>query len=290
MRRSAPAIAALALLVLVACVPETATAKGKRKIEVRPGPNAIENAVARADAGDVLRIHSGRYEETPAVDKRLKLVGVGKRRPVIDGQCSTRSTVEARADGVRLRRLKVVGGLAIEVDFTAVSGGRANNLVVRDSCDAEYGINVFASGPVGIVNSVARGFHDAGFYVGEVTSTPGGRVRVRRSESMNNHRGVIVENSVGGEIVVAQNDIHDNQVPFTGSVPTGVYIHNSDGVRVEENEVARNGIGLHLSADSDANVAAFNLFLDNGVDIRNQGTGNCGIDNVVATGDALPPC
>jgi parallel beta-helix repeat protein len=276
-----------ALVALLAFVP---IATAKRKIEVRPGPDAISRAIERADAGDVLRIHRGRYTETPAIDKRLKLVGVGKRRPVIDGQCSTRSTVEARADGVRLRRLKVVGGLAIEVDFTAVSGGRANNLVVRDSCDAEYGINVYATGPIGIVDSVARGFHDAGFYVGEVTSTPGGRVRVRRSESTRNHRGVIVENSAGGEIVVAQNDIHDNRVPIAGSVPTGVYIHNSDGVRVEENEVARNGIGLHMSADSDANVAAFNLFLDNGVDIRNQGSGNCGIDNVVATGDALPPC
>ena len=111
-----------------------------------------------------------------------------------------------------------------------------------------------------------------------------------QSESLGNHRGVIVENSAGGEIVVEQSFIHDNRVPIEGSTPTGVFINNSDGVRVLENEIARNGIGLDLSPNSDRNSAVFNQLLDNTVDIRNQGTGNCGIDNAFSTGDALPPC
>lgn len=57
-----------------------------------------------------------------------------------------------------------------------------------------------------------------------------------------------------------------------------------------ENEIARNEIGLELSPNSDGNSAVFNRLLDNTVDIRNQGTGNCGTDNAFSTGDALPPC
>jgi nitrous oxidase accessory protein NosD len=291
---AASAITALALLALVACVPGPAAAKGKRTIEVRPGASAIGKALDRADDGQMLRIHKGRYEEAVTIEKRVKLVGVGRRRPVIDGRCATPITIAVRSDGVRLKRLEVRGAdggaFPTEVDFKGVSGGRANNLIVRDTCDAEYGINVFDTGPMGIVGSRARGFDDAGFYVGGVTSTPGGRIRVRKSESLKNHRGVIVENSAGGEIVVANNDIHDNRVPIAGSTPAGVFINNSDGVRVDENELARNGIGLRLSPNSDGNSAAYNLFFDNFVDIRNQGSGNCGIDNVFDTGDALPPC
>lgn len=93
MRRTARPIAALALLALLAFVPTAAAAK--RKIDVRPGPHAIADAVGRAEAGDVLRVHRGRYEETIAIDKPLRLVAASKRRPVIDGECSDRTTVEA---------------------------------------------------------------------------------------------------------------------------------------------------------------------------------------------------
>jgi nitrous oxidase accessory protein NosD len=291
MRRTAPAIAALALIAAVTCVPAPAAGKAKRKIDVHPGSSAITRALERVDAGGVLRIHAGRYHEALTIEKEVKLVGVGKRRPVIDAACADPSTIEVRADRVRLRGLKVIGAaVANEIDFSGVSGGRVKDVVLKDTCDAAYGVNVFASGPTSIVDSRANGFDDAGFYIGQITSTPGGSIRVMQSESHDNHRGVIVENSAGGRIGVAQNDIHDNRVPIGGSTPTGIFIHNSDGVTVYENEIARNGIGLHLSPNSDGNSAAFNFFLDNALDIRNQGTGNCGLDNSVSTGDALPPC
>jgi parallel beta-helix repeat protein len=293
-RRTAGISGALAVAVVVvglAAAPGVA-GKGKRKLEVRPGPDAIENALDRARGGDVLRIHKGRYEESPAIERRVKLVGVGKRRPVIDAGCSTRTTIEAQADGVRLKRLKVVGAAtATEVDFNGVSGGRVDDLVVRDTCDAEYGINVFDAGPMEIVDSRATGFDDAGFYIGQITSTPGGAIRLRRSESYANLRGLIVENSAGGQIVVRRNDFHHNNISIPPALPTGILITNSDGVRVAQNEIADNArFGLHLTADSDRNLIDGNVFLDNPVDVSNEGTGNCGSGNAFETGDALPPC
>lgn len=291
MAATAGAVAVCALAIAIAAAPAPA-GKGKRKIEVRPGAGAITDALDRAREGDVLRIHKGHYEEALAITERVRLVGVGKRRPVIDAGCSTRTTIEALADGVRLKRLKVIGAdTATEVDFNGVSEGRASDLVVRDTCDAEYGINVFDTGPMTIVDSRATGFDDAGFYMGQVTSTPDGVVRLARSESYGNLRGLIVENSAGGEIRVRRNDLHHNNVTVPPALPTGILITNSDGVRVEQNDVASNArFGLHLTEDSDRNLIDANRFLGNPIDVRNQGTGNCGSGNASETGDALPPC
>lgn len=290
-RRIAVATGVYALVAALVAAAPVSAAKGKRKIHVRPGQDAISRALARADDGDVLRIHKGRYREELTVDKRVTLMAAGKRRPVIDGDCATRATIEAQTDRVRLRRLKVVGGSAIEVDFNGVSGGRASELIVRDTCDAEYGINLFDTGATAIVKSRAFGFHDAGFYIGEISSTPTGPIRLRRSESYANLRGVIVENSSGGDIRVTRNDLHDNNIFFGPAQPTGILITNSDGVLVKANDVADNAmVGLDITADSAGNRINHNIFVGNRIDIRNQGDGTCGSGNIVTTGDAIPPC
>jgi parallel beta-helix repeat protein len=287
-------VAAAVAVAVVASLPAGSSA-AKREIEVRPGRNAISKALDRARDGGKLLLHAGRYREEITVDKRVKLVGVGKGRPVIDGRCDAETTVAVRADGVRLKHLKVVGAgdgpFPIEVDFTEVSGGRANDLVLRDTCEAEYGINVLDTGPIEIRNSRARGFDDAGFYIGEVTRTLGGAIQLRGSHSYANNRGLIVENSAGGDIRVTGNQFHDNDVPNPVSPPTGILITNSDGIFVGGNEVRDNArIGLHITADSDDNLIDDNTILGNPVDTRNEGTGNCGSGNVFETGDPLPPC
>jgi nitrous oxidase accessory protein NosD len=136
----AGAVGCCVVLAIALAVGPASARKGKREIEVRPGSNAIAKALERAQDGDVLRIHRGRYEEPVVVEERVKLVGVGRRRPVIAAGCSTRTTIEVLGDGVRLKSLKVIGAdTATEVDFSGVTGGRAKDLVVRDTCDAEYG-------------------------------------------------------------------------------------------------------------------------------------------------------
>jgi parallel beta-helix repeat protein len=289
--RQKAAIVAVALAVTMAMA-SPAVGNAKRKIEIRPGPNAIANALDRAEDGQVLRVHKGRYEEAVTIEKRVKLVGVGRRRPVIDAGCAKPTTVRVVADGVRLRMLKVVGAdTGDEVAFVEVSGGRANNVVARDTCDALYGINVYNTGPIVIRRSRALGFDDAGFYIGEIASTGSGAIRLRESQSHQNHRGLIVENSSGGAIRVIRNQFHANTVPVGFSPPTGVLINNSDGVLVEANTMSANGMfGLHIGPGSDGNMIERNSLFSNPVDIENQGSGNCGSGNEFTTGDGLTPC
>jgi parallel beta-helix repeat protein len=287
-------VVALAAFVVGAALPATGIAK-QRTVTVRPGKNAITKALKRVKEPGLVRVKSGRYRESVTIDKQVKVKGVGKGgRPVIDGQCRAELTVAVQHDDVRLRGLKVVGAgsgtFPIEVDYRGVSGGGVKDLVMKDTCDAEYGINLYATGPIDVVDSKAVGFSDAGFYVGEITATPGGAIRVRGNEAFHNTRGVIVENSAGGDVQVSDNVFNFNDVPgFAGAA--GIVINNSDGVLVEGNEARSNlDFGLHLTPGSDGNVVLSNTLLGNPVDIRDQGSGNCGAGNTFATGDPLPPC
>jgi parallel beta-helix repeat protein len=202
-----------------------------------------------------------------------------------------------RRPAVELRGLRVVGAdegfgpFPSEVDFSNVAFGRARDLVLRDTCDAEYGINVFDTGPVSLIGNEARGFSDAGLYVGGIEDTHGGAISVRGNETYGNNRGVIVEDSTGGRIVVRDNELHDNRAPGEGE-PTGIWLHDSDGVRIVGNSITDSGeLGIHLSVGSDANVLNDNVVRRNPTNLLDEGSGNCGSGNRFgSSGNVLPPC
>src|SRR4249919_1517357 len=91
-----------AAVALLASAPASA-----RDIQVQPSQdNAISKAVNRADPGDRLVIHEGRYRESVEVDKQLRLVGAPhEARPIVDGRCKTSETIAVEHNGVGLRRL-----------------------------------------------------------------------------------------------------------------------------------------------------------------------------------------
>jgi len=293
-RRWAIAIAALTCLALaVSLVPEAATGGGARTIQVHPGQ--LQRAIERAGAGDTLIIHSGHYRGSFVIDKRLKLAGAaGERRPLIDGGCATRATISVRHGGVVLRRLHVVGadeGFGpgpSEVDFSAVRSGRISGSLVRDTCDAEYGVNVFGSAEVDVIGNRGRGFSDAAFYVGAISGTGDGVLRVTRNIGFGNNRGVIVEDVSGGRVLVVDNHLNDNRARGLGT-PSGIFLHRSDAVLLIDNVVRANGrFGIHLDPDSDRNRLFGNVAIRNpGGNFRDEGSGNCGAGN---RPDAFPAC
>jgi parallel beta-helix repeat protein len=253
-------------------------------IEVFPGPNALNDALAIANAGDILNIHAGTYQEhvTVSVDD-LTLQAAGDGAVTVDGACATSTTMNIKADGVTVRGLRVIGaGIGfspIEINFSLVASGRALSTTVEDTCgNAEYGINVFNSGTIVIRNSFATGFGDAGFYIGQITNTPLGPLTLAGNESTGNVRGIIVENSTGGKIVVRGNNTHDNQT-------TGIWITNSNMVHVENNQVTDNHFsGIELDALSDQNLVRGNTAQGHDADLANDGgSGNCFLNNVYTT-------
>jgi parallel beta-helix repeat protein len=252
-------------------------------IEVFPGPNAIGQALSGANPGDVLNIHAGTYNER--VEARVPdvtLQAAGDGDVTIDGQCQPRIVVNVSADGVTLDGLRVIGAdgsVPIAINFSGVDSGRVVNSSVEDTCgDAEYGVNVFDSGSIVVSRVTASGFGDAGIYIGLVLSTPQGPLTVSNNESFGNDRGIIVENSSGGKIVVTGNYLHDNAT-------TGIWVTNSDGVRVLRNRAFDNVLtGIDLDSFSDHNLVRRNVAQGHTFDLANEGgTGNCFLDNTYTT-------
>jgi parallel beta-helix repeat protein len=300
-RRALAAGIAVALFVWV-YVPAASAAT----IDVTPGPNAINNAIAQAHAGDVLRIHDGNYRRAVIVDKRLTLRGVGGR-PLIDARCNQRIAIKVEANGVNFDHLKVVGAadtpqgpFPSELDVTGARTGVVHDVVVHDTCGgpeegAEYGINIANTGAVEVSdNRATGGFSDAGIYVGFINDTDGKPLRVVRNDTYLNHQGIIIEDVRNQGIVqVANNNVHHNIGAGVEGSKTGIFIHRSSRVRVRGNTVRSNGeFGVNIDSASDHNRLIDNTITGNPVDLNNQGTANCGSGNTIGTrtGNPLIAC
>jgi parallel beta-helix repeat protein len=296
-------IGGLSLLIGIALVPTALAAT----IEVKPGPNAINMALAKAHDGDLLRIHNGTYREAFDITKRVTLRGVGGR-PLIDARCKSRATISTTRSGVTLDHLKVVGAaensdqgpFPSEVDFRSVATGKIHDLLIHDTCGnaadgAEYGINVFSSGPVEVSdNRITGGFSDAGIYIGGIVDTGAGQLRVINNASYLNHQGVIVEDSgFDGIVVVSNNDIHHNIGAGVEGLENGIFLHNSDRVRMRNNTVRNNGdSGINIDPNSDNARLFDNVVTSNPTDLVNDGSGNCGSGNTIGShsGNPLGSC
>src|SRR2546427_4635071 len=123
-----------ALLVSAGVLSWTGTARalsaptGRAIVEVYPGPDALKNALASANSGDVINIHAGVYPEHVTINtSNLTLRSAGDGEVTVDGACSTPTTVDVRADGTTIRGLRVVGAgqnSAVEINFRQVATGR----------------------------------------------------------------------------------------------------------------------------------------------------------------------
>ena len=263
-------------------------------LSIRPGKNAIQKGVNRADPGDRLLVKQGRYREDVVVDKRLKIVGRRGKRPLIDGGCVSPITIDVVASGVTLRHLKVKGaqfggGFGYAVSLVGVDSGTLRDLVLRESCNASpayYGLNVYDTGALQITDLKASGgFVDAGIYVGEIGDVGSEPFRIARNEAFGNNVGILIEDSVPeANIVVRGNRAHDNDFGSL-STPAGILVRRSDGGRYIDNRTNRNGdYGIRLldagGNTSDDNLIQGNRAFGNGVlNFFDEGTGNCGSGN-----------
>jgi parallel beta-helix repeat protein len=273
------------------------SAAGAATINVHPGPSAIQKAINKADGGDTLRIHRGTYPETPVVNKRLTLRGVDGR-PVINGRCDAQSTIEANANGVTLKRLSVKGGDLYGANYDFVDAGRVENVVFRETCDgALYGINVFQTGHMKLLDNDGKGFTDAGIYVGSLQDLGGKPFVIRGNDMHGNNIGILVEFGVDGlDVRVVDNRTSGNDLAGQ-SVPSGIMLRDNNDVLLEGNVANNNGeVGInlvtHSGGQSDNNTLIDNAAEDNGeFDLFNEGSGNCGAGNVFGTvSGALDPC
>lgn len=265
-------------------------AAGPRVIDVHPGKDAISKAIAKANAGDTLRIHPGTYQEAPTVDKPLTLEATPHGpRPVIDAGCAANDAIHVTSRGVTIWRLTVKGAASgfgdypAEIFFENTPTGTVSENRVIDSCDAEYGVSAFNTGPVDVAGNYARGFDDSGIYIGSIANTRGKVLRVVANDATRNSRGIIVEDSNlrSDRIRVAGNILDANRIAGGEGPSDGLFLANSDRVKVVGNTAIDNaGSGYHPNASSDHNVFRANTATHNDAGkLLDEGHGNCGSGN-----------
>jgi parallel beta-helix repeat protein len=256
-----------------------------RTIHVNPGSGGpLQAAIDGASDGDTLRIHAGTYNEAIDVTKRLRLIGDGADVVTVDAGCGAFTALNVGADGVTVRRLTVTRGTFYALDVENRDKVTIQETVTVAGCGSEeYGINLYQSTNVKLLrNETGGGFHDAGIYIGGIPSEA--RVRAIRNDSTGNQRGIIVEDSTdvpGGPPTV---QVQANTVSGNG---TGIFLHNSDGIRVYRNTVTGNAnSGIELDGQSDENRIIGNDISGSTQDVADGGTGNCWKGNTYTTGSA----
>ena len=268
----------VSLVTLVAATPCRA-----KTIVVTPGLGTpFQDAINAASPRDTLRVSPGTYPEAIVIDKALRVIAQGCCSWVIDAGCAASTAVNILADQVTFSGLTVQGGTFYEVDAEHRDRVKVLRSIMTETCGtAEYGIQVYQSTNAKVLLNETSGFSDAGIYIGGIGQS--GNVRVLKNESSGSARGYIVEDCLPGP----QGVILSGNVALQNT-QSGIFLHNSDGVRLLHNSVT--GLpgttltGIELDATSDDNLIVGNTISENTSDVVDNGTNNCWRNNQYTTG------
>lgn len=199
------------------------------------GPNnqfqSIQKAVAAADAGDVVEVRAGIYNENLLIDKQLSLIGIG--RPIVHG-IGSGSVVVITADSCILRGFQVEhSGSDLQTEDSGILLKSSNNRIEQNELtDILYGIYFYRSQGNIIRWNTIRG----------------------RSELEAGERGA------GLHLWDSPNNtIEDNKI---SDMRDGMYIQSCNDNQIRRNHVSNLRYGLHYMF-SDRNIFEDNHFENN---------------------------
>ena len=186
---------------------------------VQPG-QSIQAAVDRAQAGDVIRVAPGVYNQVVTVDRDgITLQGINEagERPVLDGGGALADAVQVSGSDFTIE-----GFIIRHYVGNGVVANKCTNVVFRDLIVDDAGLyGVYPVECVGVLveGCVVSKIADAGIYVGQSRD-----IIVRNNEVYNNVAGIEIENSVNA--LVTNNSAHHN----TGGILVFVLPNNPSKV------------------------------------------------------------
>ncbi len=273
-RRVAIGFAVTAMVLAGAASAFAQPLRTQKVIEVYPGPNALAKALAKANPGDTLRIHTGTFDEADTVaTASLTIVAAGDGPVTLDGGCAAADTLTIQAqdttlDGGTLGDLTIQGATDKELFLANASDSVVRALTIRNTCSSPFaGINVVGGHGIRIVGNLTLGDFDGLYVSGAGTGSP---IVVAGNDVGSGEEGIEVSYVSGVVVKVIWNTVH-------GTGLSGIRLVGTDGVIVRHNTVTgAEDVGIGLLDDVRNALIVRNVVLGNGTDLDNGGgKSNC---------------
>ena len=209
----------------------------KTVIEVHNG-ESIQDAVGKANSGDLIRIFPGTYHETVYIDKdNISLQGVIQKGewPTLDGSKDgekvLNDAVLYSGSNILVENLKIV-----QYKGNGIMGQAGNNFLIRNNWIIESGIyGIFPEfGTNGLIeHNILSGIADAAIYVGMCDN-----IDVRHNEVFESVAGIEIENS--RHCLVENNYCHNNTGGILAFITPGLPIKTCYDVIIRDNFIVDN--------------------------------------------------
>ena len=202
-------------------------------IAVKSG-QSIQEAVGKANPGDLIRIYPGVYHETVYIDKdNISLQGVieGGEWPILDGQKKMNDAILYSGNGTLVENMKIT-----QYKGNGIMGQAGNNFVIRNNWIVDTGVyGIFPQyGKNGLVErNILTGIEDAAIYIGMCDN-----VDVRFNEVFGNVAGIEIENC--RHALVEYNYSHDNTGGILAFLTPGLPIKTCYDVILRNNYIFNN--------------------------------------------------
>lgn len=202
-------------------------------LEVKDG-QSIQEAVAKANSGDVIMVYPGTYSETVYIDKdNIRFYGVIENgvRPTLDGKKELNDAFLYSGNGITIENFKI-----IDYKGNGIMGQAGNNFIIKNNLIINTGVyGIFPQyGKNGLVElNVLSGIEDAAIYIGMCDN-----VDVRSNEVFESVAGIEIENS--RHCLVENNYVHDNAGGLLAFITPGLPIKTCYDVIFRGNYVINN--------------------------------------------------
>lgn len=202
-------------------------------IEVKKG-GSIQKAVEKAQAGDLIRVFPGTYNENIYIDKddiSIQGVVINGGWPTLDGQKKLNDAFLYSGNGILIENFKI-----INYKGNGIMGQAGNNFILRNNWIIDTGVyGIFPQfGKNGLIeHNVLSGIEDAAIYVGMCDN-----IDVLHNEVFDNVAGIEIENS--RHCLVENNYVHNNTGGLLAFITPGLPIKTTFDVIFRNNFVVNN--------------------------------------------------
>ncbi len=274
--------ASLSLALISSSFPARAGAAAT--LDVFPGSGTLAAALAQAQPGDTLRLHSGTFSGAITISTAdLTIEPAGDGPVAIDGACTSIAAVTISADGLTLLGpMSVTGGHIYQLDYFGQRSGTVDGMtLLPGACRGSVGIFLQRVGALTVSSTSAKGFDGSGMQILGIADTGDGRLVLRSNDISGGSYGIHVQDVAPGTVQLLGNHVD-------GATFGGISLFDADGVLVKGN-IARNdgAAGISFDDQSDGNRIVRNRAFGSTFDLSNAGSNNCFLRNhyVTSQGD-----